>query len=285
LCRATGRRLGLLGQGLRFALQAGRDAGLLNIDDVVVDEASMLNLPRRRRVWAMTGTQGEPRAALARIARGDGGMPALEPQDRVVLSSRIIPGNERKVAAVLDGCAARGAQIIDSRGVHVSGHGSRDDLFELLAAVRPRRFVALHGNPRHLVDHRGLAHAATGREVDVVALENGKSLTLGNGETSLATVPLLEPFATGDAVDTFPRSTVEARKRMHVGGVVVVHSDDDRIVCVAHATGPAWSHDLTEVVNQAGRALWAGEADGALRTVRRRFAALDRPPPEFIVVR
>jgi ribonuclease J len=290
LCRATDRKLGLLGQGLRFALQAGRDAGLLHIDDVTLDEASMMNLPRRRRVWAMTGTQGEPRAALARIARGDGAMPALERGDRVVLSSRIIPGNERRVSAVLDGCAARGAQVVDSRGVHVSGHGSRDDLFELLAATRPRRFVALHGNPRHLVDHRSLANEATGRDVDVVALENGTSLTLGLADTALSSLPLAEPFAMGEAVDNFPRSTVQARRRMHVGGVVVVHQpkgdDDDDVVVVTHATGPVWSPELAELVRHAARSLWnTGDHDGSLRTLRRRFAALDRAPPEFIVVR
>jgi ribonuclease J len=162
---ASGRRLALLGRGMVETFEIARALGYLTEPHwlpVQADEAR--RLPRRELCVLTTGTQGEPRSALTRLARGEHPDLRITPGDTVVLSSRRIPGNELSVGRLLDDLCRRGATVLGdcprSAGLpplHASGHAHEAEQRRLLALVRPEHFVPVHGQYRHL--HRHLAHA------------------------------------------------------------------------------------------------------------------------------
>jgi ribonuclease J len=293
-CRVSKRRLCLLGAGLRDTLKIARELELFIVDDVLVDERDVRNFPRERIVLAVTGSQGEPSSALARLARGEHPMAVLEDGDRVVLSARVIPGNELKVMRIVDALAEQGLDIVDGRdSPHVSGHGYSGDLEMLLLATRPRTFVALHGNARHLLAHAELA-ATAGVDGDrVVDVREGSTLVL-DGDGALQHVPserAHEPMAAYGALAHFPRDAIAVRRRMGSAGVLVVTAavvDGRDPILSWRGVGPELPPDVVHAVEQCARATLAaagteGEA-AAVRAMARLFWRGGRPPPEIVLV-
>lgn len=159
--RATGRRLCFLGRAMEANVAMARQLGLLEVapwQPIGADQAR--DLPPRELCVLTTGTQGEPRAALARLARGDHPDLSIEPGDLVILSSRFIPGNEIAVGQVVNEVCRRGAEVAYEglTPLHVSGHAHQDEQRRLIALARPEHFVPIHGEYRHLARHA--AHAA-----------------------------------------------------------------------------------------------------------------------------
>ncbi len=162
---ASGRRLALLGRGMVETFEIARGLGHLTEPrwlPVQADEAR--RLPRRELCVLTTGTQGEPRSALARLARGEHPDLRVEPGDTVVLSSRRIPGNELSVGRLVDDLCRRGAALLGDSvrregepPLHASGHAHEGEQRRLLSLVRPEHFVPVHGQYRHLARH--VAHA------------------------------------------------------------------------------------------------------------------------------
>ncbi len=293
-CRATHRRLCLLGAGLRDTLKIARELDMLHVDDVLVAEADARSFPRERLVFAVTGSQGEAGSALSRLAAGDLFGLSVDAGDRVVFSARVIPGNELRVSAVADALAERGADVVDGRSApHVSGHGYSGDLELLLAAVRPRAFVALHGNARNLLANEALARKAGLSRDRVVDLRDGSTVVV-DGDGGLAHLPgvrALEPLAAYGAVDMFPKGTVQARKRMASSGVLVVagDGDGDGVVLVERGISPPLPAAVLAAVREdAPRALAAAgspEEPALLKAMARHFWKARRPPPEILLVR
>ncbi|HQR30723.1 MAG TPA: ribonuclease J, partial [Anaeromyxobacteraceae bacterium] len=159
--RAFGRRIVPVGRSMEENVRLGQALGYLALSPgqlASLEEARDLR-PRETCVL-VTGTQGEPRSALGRAARGElTGLP-VRPGDRVLLSSRFIPGNEVAIGRTVDGLVARGAEVLweDFRALHASGHAQEDEQRRLLRAARPEHFVPIHGALRHLARHS--AHAA-----------------------------------------------------------------------------------------------------------------------------
>src|SRR6185437_3347269 len=124
-----------------------------------------------------TGSQGEPLAALPRIAINDHRSVTVGPDDTVVFSARIIPGNEKPVARMMNHLARRGAEVVaeDQKRVHVSGHGSEEELKMLLAVVKPQYFVPIHGEYRQLARHARLA-AQVSPDTSTLMAEDGDVL-------------------------------------------------------------------------------------------------------------
>src|SRR5690606_21691117 len=124
-----------------------------------VDDGEARQLPPEEVTYLITGSQAEPMSALIRIAEGGYRGVEMEPGDAVVLSARVIPGNERPVANLINHIYRRGAITYNSlnAAVHTSGHASRDELAEVLQLLKPRYFVPVHGEYRHMVEHRRLA--------------------------------------------------------------------------------------------------------------------------------
>lgn len=308
ICRSQGRKLLLLGKGLAevFGMAQNHvaegdmyvhgEGGGGFFADVVINEATARNLPRNRLCIAATGTQGEENAALARMARRDPQVPfQVDLGDRVVISSRVIPGNELKVQGLIDAFVDRGVDVVVGKNApHVSGHGGADDLQMLLSATRPRTFVALHGTPGHLVAHGQLARAVGVAEKDVVGLRDGHTLVLTERSARhVQGAPAAEPAVVDGEVCDFPRGVARSRLRLQESGVVVltVERHGDHVVIndvVARGVFPPIDDDLKGTLAHilTNRQLQGSPLDDeeAERALARPWRKHWRPAPTFVVV-
>lgn len=228
-----GRDVVLAGRALRRIVDAARENGYLADTPAFLAEEDAGYLPRERTLIICTGSQGEPRAALARIAAGDHPRVGLDPGDTVIFSSRAIPGNEIAIARVQNQLVRRGVKLItwDDHLVHVSGHPARDELTHMYQLARPRIAVPVHGEIRHLQ-----AHAALARECQVpvaVVAENGAMVRLGPGEPGIVDhVPVGRLALEGNRVVPMDGELVRGRNRAIYNGsaVVTVVVDEDGVV-------------------------------------------------------
>ncbi|MCX8502223.1 MAG: ribonuclease J, partial [Alphaproteobacteria bacterium] len=161
--RAAGRQVALVGRSMWRIDECARETGYWAKMPHFLSEDDIIDLPPERVLLICTGSQGEPRAALARIANGTHQRVFLEDGDTVIFSSRIIPGNEKEIYQLQDQLIDRGVKVIsdeDHPEVHVSGHPAREELLEMMRLVKPATLVPVHGEPRHLAEHLTLAEAA-----------------------------------------------------------------------------------------------------------------------------
>ncbi|MDB4942321.1 MAG: hypothetical protein JWP97_1855 [Labilithrix sp.] len=176
IARSTGRKIVLLGRGVGTHARVARATGYLPWpDDLVLPEQLARERPRSQILAIATGSQGEERAALARLARNDHPGYDVQPGDTVILSARTIPGNEPEVNAIMGQLLRKGVAVVTrqtDRAIHVSGHAHRPDQRRMIELVRPRSFVPVHGTIHHLTRHAELA-----REMGVPSIavtENGR---------------------------------------------------------------------------------------------------------------
>ncbi len=184
LAAQHGRKLAFAGRGVVQNTQIAERLGHLRLPAGLRIRASEIgDYAARDIVCVTTGSQGEPRAALSRIAVDDHRHIVLEPDDVVVFSARAIPGNRRAIGRVMDQVARRGAQLVDGdrRPVHVSGHGSSEELKLMLSLVKPRHFVPMHGEYRYLAEHARMAARVTGGRTTVLLAEDGDVIRLAPG--------------------------------------------------------------------------------------------------------
>jgi ribonuclease J len=186
--RATGRKICLLGRSLQTHSEVARELGLVpELAGLLVSNDEIRQVPRDRLCVLATGSQGEPPAALSRLAAGVHPSLALDPGDTVVLSSRIIPGNEKIVFDMLDRLERLGCHVIHRKtdeGVHVSGHAAREEQRQFLRLCRPRTFVPVHGTFHHLRRHAELAREEGVAQAIVV--ENGARVVLQDARLEVA---------------------------------------------------------------------------------------------------
>jgi ribonuclease J len=182
VARATGRRLVTLGRSVQTHARVAHATGYLDWpEDVTWPAERTRELPRDRILGIATGTQAEARAALAKLARGEHPSLALDRGDTVILSSRVIPGHEPEVYALMGELLRSGVDLrswISDRGVHVSGHAHSAEQRRMIELVRPRSFVPVHGTLHHLHRHAALARSCG--VSDVTVLENGDVGVLGD---------------------------------------------------------------------------------------------------------
>lgn len=181
LAHEYGCRVVVLGRTMVRMVETAIDEGFLDVPPGLLAPVSALGrIPREDVVMLVTGCQGEPMSALARMATGSYKQVAIEPGDTVVLSARIIPGNEKAIARLIDHIYRRGGRVIDEsvRPVHVSGHPSQEDLRILLDAIRPRYLVPIHGDYRRLCRHREFALSLGWDPHRVLVAENGQIIEL-----------------------------------------------------------------------------------------------------------
>ena len=173
------RKVALVGRGIRDNAMIAQTLGRLTIPPgVQIRDREVAQYPAHEVLCIATGSQGEPLAALSRIAVDAHRHVKLVPGDVVVFSARAIPGNQRAIGRLMNHIARRGAEVIDqdAKHVHVSGHASREELKLMLSLVRPRYFVPIHGEYRYLVRHAAVAEQVTDGEVTVLLVENGGRL-------------------------------------------------------------------------------------------------------------
>jgi ribonuclease J len=159
---ACGREVVMIGRAMERIAQVARETGYLDGIKPFRSAEAFSYLPPDKVVALCTGSQGEPRSALARIAEDNHPEVGLDKGDRVIFSSRTIPGNEKAVNRVINGLVSQGVEVITDRThlVHVSGHPRRDEMRDLLSWVRPRVVVPVHGEALHLAEHAALARKA-----------------------------------------------------------------------------------------------------------------------------
>jgi ribonuclease J len=184
LSQRHGRRVITVGRSMQTSIKIATQLGYIETPAALFADVSELRqLDPRQVTLLITGSQGEPLSALIRIAVGDHGQVQMVPDDAVVLSSRIIPGNEKSISNMINHIYRRGACVHHAANarVHVSGHASQEELKLLLRLVRPRYFVPVHGEYRHLVRHRGLAQSVGLAPEATFLLEDGQVLEIDAG--------------------------------------------------------------------------------------------------------
>jgi ribonuclease J len=183
--RDSGRSMAALGRRMAESLRLGLEFGHLDeVAGTLVDTEEAAFYPPHRIAYLAAGSQGEPLSAMVKIAHDSHPYVRIQPGDMVLLSSRFIPGNERAIHALINQLFRRGADVYYETvaPVHVSGHASREELAELLTLTRPRYFVPIHGEYRHLLRHRALAIECGVAEENALLLENGDSITMSAGK-------------------------------------------------------------------------------------------------------
>ncbi len=182
LAHKHGRKVALVGRSIDNSTEIAQDLGYINPPPGLVIHPNQIKDTAADKICVLiSGTQGEPMSALSRAAVDNHRFAKIEPGDTVLLSSRIIPGNEKGIYRVIDHLERRDARVIYDDGanglIHVSGHGSQEELRLMINLVRPRFFVPIHGDYRHLKRHAELA-AQTGIPKRVILLEDGDVLSL-----------------------------------------------------------------------------------------------------------
>ncbi len=221
--QANGRDVVLAGRSLLRFVEAARENGYLADVPVFLNEEDAGYLPEDKCLIICTGSQGEPRAALWRIAVGQHPRISVSPGDTVIFSSKVIPGNEIAIGRVYNELVSREINIITEADafVHVSGHPNRDELTQMYGYVRPQIAVPVHGETRHLHEHVALAKACQVREAHVTG--NGILMRLGPGESGIiGHVPAGRLTLDGNRVVPIAGSLMRSRQQALNNGMVVV---------------------------------------------------------------
>ena len=212
-----GRRPALVGRSLHRIVEIGRECGYL--DDAFLGPGEAASLPAREALMAVTGSQGEPGAALSRISIGSHPEIAFEKGDTVIFSSREIPGNERAIGRVQNRLARLGVDVVTERDgfVHVSGHPGREELMQMYRWRKPRILVPVHGEVRHLQEHVRLAgncgvpHAAVAENGTMLRFGESGAETVGEVETGRLAVD-------GNRLVPLAGNLVRERHRLRTSG-------------------------------------------------------------------
>jgi ribonuclease J len=226
-----------------------RDLGYLTVPaQTLVDLKTALDMPRDEVVFMSTGSQGEPMAALSRIANGDHPQISVEPGDVVVLASSLIPGNENAVSRVINGLSRHGVAVVHKGNamVHVSGHASAGELAYVYNIVRPRHVVPVHGEHRHLRANADVA-VTTGVPLErVLLIEDGMVVDLVDGTARVVGhEPVANVFVDGTTIGEVAEASVRDRRILAEDGfvsvVLVIDSTSGSIVSgpEIHARGLA----------------------------------------------
>jgi len=216
---ATKRQAALVGRSLWNIYDAAKETGYLRNIRPFISEQEAAELPRERVLLVATGSQGEPRAALARIAAGTHPNIALDAGDTVVFSSRIIPGNERAIARLHDALSLLGCEVVTEKDhfVHVSGHPARDELVQMYQWIRPRILVPVHGEARHMYEHEKLGQSCQIPHT-IVAL-NGQMVRLAPGNPEIVDdVPSGRLVLDGTQLVPLDGAVIKERRRMLYNG-------------------------------------------------------------------
>lgn len=209
VARECGRSVCLVGRSMKKVTSAAQSVGLLQHIPPFITEEQAAGMPPESVLYLCTGSQGEPRAALARIASGGHRHVSLGEGDAVLFSSRMIPGNEVAITALQNTLIRRGVRVITDHDahIHVSGHPCREELKDMYAWVRPRIAVPVHGERRHIIEHAAFARSL--QVPMVVAPHNGAMIRLAPG--------------TPDIIDETPAG------RLYVDGGVIVEADNEAL--------------------------------------------------------
>ncbi|MDE3106858.1 MAG: ribonuclease J [Acidobacteriota bacterium] len=254
---AQGRKIALMGRSMEANVKLARKLNLLRVDAAhLIDIENVSRFQPGEVCVICTGSQGEPLAALSKLSRGDARNFAVGADDTVILSSHPIPGNEWSVGRVIDDLHRAGTEVIHSghEPVHASGHARQGELRTYHQLLRPKNFVPVHGEYRHLVHHAELAVSMGLSPKHVLICEDGDQVVLTkDGIRRDGTVPAGFHYIDGSAGDLDERP-LEERRMLAEYGVVLISAGVDR------RTG-----ELVHEVNVTARGWFAGDAEATVR--------------------
>jgi ribonuclease J len=232
------RRVVLSGRSMIRNCQVAADLGYLHLPRTFLTENERWqDLPAERLTFLTTGSQGEPLSVLHRVALDDHKTIKVETGDTVILSSKFIPGNEKTIANLINHLYRRGAEVYYEKvsEIHVSGHASQDELKTMLQLTRPRYFVPIHGEYRHLVRHRRLAQEVGVPTENCFILEDGDVLELtANGAQKTKPIQVGRVFVDGKGVGDVGDVVIRDRRHLSEGGMVLavmaIHQQSGELV-------------------------------------------------------
>ncbi|NHZ46254.1 ribonuclease J [Nitratidesulfovibrio liaohensis] len=226
LASEFGRKVVVSGRSLMNNIEIARNLGFLRAEaGMILDAVTMPPMADRDLVLLVTGSQGEPLSALSRIIMGEHKQLCIHRGDTVVMSSRFIPGNARAITKLINELYRLGAEVYYDkvRSIHASGHAHRDELRAMIEAVRPRYFVPVHGEYRHLVKHCRLAQECGVAQERTIILENGDPITLTPDSVRFEEhVPVEFILVDGKGVGDVGHSVLKERHILGGEGMVIV---------------------------------------------------------------
>ncbi len=226
LAAGSGRRVALLGRSMEKNVGIASELDYLRIPaGVLATLEELAELPAARQVILSTGSQGEPHSALALIAAGEHKYVRIERGDLVIISARVIPGNERTIGRVVNALYRLGAEVLyeDNAFVHVSGHASQEDLKLMLNLTRPRFFVPVHGEYRHLLGHARLAQSVGLTPERVLLIEDGMGIEVTKTSARVLTgMPAGRVMVDGKGVGDVGAVVLRDRQILAEAGVIAV---------------------------------------------------------------
>jgi ribonuclease J len=223
---ACGRKCFIVGRSMLNNVKVGQELGFLRAPDVFVSPKQHASVPDNQLAVLCTGAQGEPMSALSRIAAGEHPMVQLHEGDTVIISANPIPGNEEAVHRTINNLYRRGARVFNSskHHVHASGHASREELKLMLTLTRPRYFVPVHGEYRHLAIHADIAASVGIARDHILPVDNGTVIEI-DGDTIRRReqrVPAGYVYVDGLSIDEAGDVVLRDRRLLAQDGVVIV---------------------------------------------------------------
>jgi ribonuclease J len=221
-----GRYVGVIGRSMEDTVQVAMTLGYLDVPEgMMLDIEELEGLPPEKVTILTTGSQGEPMSALTRMAVGEHKRVNINPGDTVIIAASPVPGNEKMVARTIDNLYRRGARVIygPDAGVHVSGHGSQEELKIMLNLLRPRFFVPVHGEYRHLVHHAALAESVGIPRRNILVGDNGSVFEFSRDVAAItgrvdSGILMVDGLGVGDVGSV----VLKDRRQLAEDGIVVV---------------------------------------------------------------
>ena len=224
---ALGRKVVFNGRSIELSVRIAKELGFLKVPtDMEIEVGAIGELPDNEIVMIMTGSQGEPMSALARMATGTHKQISIEPEDTILLSSKFIPGNEKAIANIINNLYRRGADVIYEKisAIHVSGHAFQEELKLMINLVKPRYFIPIHGEFRHLILHSRLAQQVGIPKKRVLVAQNGNVIEFAKyGVTGSESVHTGKVLVDGKGIGDVGRSVLKERHSLSKEGLVVVN--------------------------------------------------------------
>jgi len=226
------RHVFIVGRSMKDIVRMALENGYLSVPNgVILQPEDLHRFPNNQVVILMTGSQGEPTSALVRVANQDNGQIRIVPGDTVIMSASPIPGNESLVNRTMDNLFRQGADVIYSKlaQVHVHGHASQEELKLLLTLVKPKYFVPVHGEYRHLCIHSKLAKSVGVQENNIFIMENGDILDIDSEQGRVTgRIPSDNIYVDGLVMGNYANVILRDRKLLSRDGIVVVTVAIDR---------------------------------------------------------
>jgi len=222
-----GRKVAFNGRSIELSVRIAQELGLLKVPAEMEIEIDRLDdYPDNDIVMIMTGSQGEPMSALSRMAIGAHKQISIKPDDTILLSSKFIPGNEKAIANIINNLYRRGADVIYEKisAIHVSGHAFQEELKLMINLVRPKYFIPIHGEFRHLILHSRLARQVGIPAEHVLVAQNGNIIEFTQKRASIIEgVPTGKVLVDGKGIGDVGRSVLKERRTLSKEGLVVVN--------------------------------------------------------------